>query len=161
MLRRHYPNFPQLEYLETKIQKAKSTAIGQKAPSIKIKAIDGEEVSLAALKGQYVLIEFWASWCKPCRIANPNLVDLYKKFRHANFEILGISLDHDEAAWKKAITEDKLEWLQVSELKGWESTINQRYFIAAIPSNILIDDKGIIVAKDLNAEEVAVYLAKR
>ncbi|HWV69318.1 redoxin domain-containing protein [Chitinophaga sp.] len=114
----------------------------------------GHEISLAGFKGKYVLIDFWASWCGPCRAENPNLLKAYNTFKSKDFTIVGISLDSDAGKWKKAIKEDKLPWTQLSDLKGRENAIAQYYNVRGIPWNILVDRDGKIVAKDLRGSEL-------
>jgi peroxiredoxin len=128
---------------------SRQTAIGQPAPELNLKDANGKPVTLASLKGKYVLLDFWASWCGPCRQENPNVVSAYKKFKQKGFTVLGVSLDEDRAAWQQAIQKDGLTWAHVSDLKGWQSSAAEQYGIQAIPANFLLDKNGIIIDRDL------------
>ncbi|WP_224996339.1 TlpA disulfide reductase family protein [Cesiribacter sp. SM1] len=119
----------------------------------------GTAVSLASYKGKYVLLEFWASWCGPCRHENPNLRSEYQKYKDSGFDILGVSLDDNRERWLKAIEKDSLGWMQVSDLKGWNNEVAKQYSIRAIPANFLIDPDGNIVARDLRGEALNEKLA--
>lgn len=130
----------------------KKTAIGQPAPEIALPNPLGQVISLSSLKGKVVLIDFWASWCLPCRQENPNVVKIYQKYKDKGFEILSVSLDDDKKAWEFAIIQDKLTWQHVSDLKKWESIAAKTYNIKAIPATLLIDKTGKIIAKNLRGE---------
>jgi peroxiredoxin len=128
--------------------------IGAAAPELSLATPDGKTVALSSLRGKYVLLDFWASWCGPCRGENPNVVAAYEKFKDKNFTIYGVSLDNNKDAWQKAITDDNLTWTQVSDLKGWASSAAALYSIQSIPSNFLIDPAGKIIARDLRGEDL-------
>lgn len=133
-------------------------AVGKKAPDFVSKDPNGKSVRLSEnLKG-YTLIDFWASWCAPCRKENPNIVTAYKEFHDKGFNIVGISLDKKKENWVKGINDDHLDWLQVSELIYWNSEIAKLYGVRAIPANYLVDSKGIIVARNLRGEELQTTL---
>ena len=122
---------------------------GAVAPDLKLAKPDGGEMSISELKGHYVLIDFWASWCGPCRRENPNVVALYNKYHPKGFEIMGVSLDSNRDKWIQAIEADKLTWNHISDLKGWQSVAAQTYMVSSIPQTILIDPQGKIVEKGL------------
>jgi peroxiredoxin len=115
---------------------------------------NGNAVSLSSYKGKYVLLEFWASWCGPCRAENPNLRAAYLKYKDKGFNILGVSLDEDANKWKKAMEKDDLPWAQISDLKGWRNEAAVQYGVRSIPANFLIDPQGKIVKRDLRGEEL-------
>jgi len=130
--------------------------IGNKAPDITEKGIDGKDITLSSLKGKLVLIDFWASWCPPCRRENPTVVGVYNQYKDSKFKngsgytVFSVSLDKDKAAWEEAIITDKLTWeYHVSDLKGWYSKYAGIYEVRGIPSNFLIDGEGVIIGKDL------------
>lgn len=129
-------------------------AIGTEALDFTQADIEGKPVSLSSFKGKYVLLDFWASWCKPCRLENPNVVKVYHKFKDKNFTILGVSLDQSKEAWVKAVQLDKLSWHHVSDLQQWNNAVAQMYHIQSIPGNFLIDPNGKIIAKDLRGEDL-------
>ncbi len=143
-----------------RIEKLKNLMVGQPAPDFTLAGIDGTPVRLADYKGKYVLLDFWASWCAPCRHENPNLVKAYHQFKNRNFTILGISLDKDKAAWKQAIAQDQLVWDQAGELADFEGPTVRLYQVEAIPSSYLIGPDGKIVAKDLRGEQLGAFLDK-
>ncbi len=129
--------------------------IGDMAKDISYKNPDGKEISLFSLKGKYVLLDFWASWCKPCRIENPHLVKVYKKYKDKDFEIYQVSLDKDKKSWLQGIKDDNLgSWIHVSDLKYWSSEPAAKYKVRSIPSNFLLDKNGRIIAMNLRAEEL-------
>lgn len=130
------------------------TDIGATAPDFKMKTPEGKYVSLSSLRGKFVLIDFWAAWCGPCRQENPNLVAAYRKFKDKNFTILGVSLDRSKDSWLKAIKEDGLMWTQVSDLKFWYNDAARLYDVNSIPNNFLLNPDGKIVAKNLRGEQL-------
>jgi thiol-disulfide isomerase/thioredoxin len=129
-------------------------------PEIKLPDINGDMFDVSSLRGKYVLIEFWASWCGPCRIQNPGLRKVYKKYHDKNFEIVAITLDTDALKWKKAVEKDKLTWIQLGDLKGWENSIAKQWGVNAIPFNLLIDKEGRIIDYDLKPKHLDKKLSK-
>ena len=134
--------------------------IGSIAPEITMNDVDGKSFSLSQLRGKYVLVDFWASWCGPCRGENPYVVAAYQKFKNKNFTVLGVSLDEDKTAWLKAIKDDKLEWKQISDLKGWSTAAVALYGFDGIPFNVLLDPTGKIIAKELREDDLGKFLEK-
>ncbi|QJD97060.1 AhpC/TSA family protein [Mucilaginibacter robiniae] len=140
----------------------KATAIGTQAPDFTQPDVNGKPVSLSSFKGKYVLIDFWASWCPPCRQENPNVVRVFNKYKTKNFTILGVSLDRPGAkeAWQQAVKSDGLTWTQVSDLKYWQNEAAALYKVQSIPQNFLIDPSGKIIAKNLRGEDLEAKLAE-
>ncbi|WP_299699529.1 TlpA disulfide reductase family protein [uncultured Pontibacter sp.] len=145
--------------LNKRLESMRSTAIGSVAPDFSLPTPEGGSIALSSLRGKYVLIDFWASWCAPCRKENPNVVRMYNEYKDKGFEIFGVSLDQSREKWLKAIADDKLTWPQVSDLKGWESSAAQLYQVDAIPQTILLDKEGKIIAKGLRGEELEEKIA--
>jgi peroxiredoxin len=153
-------NTPQGREYGSMVQSLKDIGVGQSAPAISQTTPEGKTVSLADYRGKYVLVDFWASWCKPCRAENPALTKVYNEYKSRNFDILGVSLDGENGKWLKAIEDDHLPWTQVSDLKGVQNTAAQRYAVNAIPQNFLVGPDGKIVAVNLHGQELGATLAK-
>lgn len=138
----------------------KSTQEGVPAPEFSQNDADGNPIALSSFKGKYVLIDFWASWCGPCRAENPNVVAAFKKYNSKGFEVFGVSLDDNKEKWLEAIEKDGLTWKQVSDLKGWGNAVAKQYGVQGIPHSILVDKEGVIVAKNLRGEDLHKKLAE-
>lgn len=155
-----FPNNSAVQFFANHMAELKPLSIGQKAPDFESLSPTGQTVKLSDFKGKYVLLDFWASWCGPCREENPNIVAQYHAFKDKGFTVLGVSLDDNPTAWLKAVKDDKLDWTQVSELKRWDSEAGLLYKITAIPASFLIDPDGIIVGKNLRGTALEEALRK-
>ena len=145
--------------LEEKIRKSYKTAMGAVAPEFAQNNLEGQPIALSSLRGKYVLIDFWASWCGPCRAENPHVKAAYEKFKNKNFEILAVSLDNKKDAWVQAIEKDGLPWLHVSDLLGWKNAVAEQYDVKAIPQNWLLDPNGVIIGQNMRGKELEEKLA--
>ena len=149
-----YPNSTYVKMFHTRVSEMNKLGIGSMAPDITLTTPDGKTVSLSSYKGKVVLVDFWASWCRPCRAENPNVVKAYTAYHAKGFDVLGVSLDKDKAAWQKAIADDHLSWTHISDLGMWSSSVVKLYNITGIPFSVLLDKEGKIVAKGLRGEEL-------
>ena len=146
------PDSPHAKSLIGRVARIKGVMVGSAAPEITLSDTTGNAVALSSLRGKYVLIDFWASWCGPCRAENPNVVRMYNKYKDKGFAIYGVSLDRTKAEWQRAIRNDNLPWTHVSDLKYWQSAAAQQYGVQAIPQTFLLDKEGKIIAKNLRGE---------
>ncbi len=153
-----FPNNQEVQMYAAQMEEIKPLSIGQVAPDFSSLTPEGEEVSLSDFRGQYVLLDFWAAWCAPCRQENPNIVEQFHKFKDKGFTVLGLSLDRDRDAWLKAIEDDKLEWTQLSDLEMWDSGAGRLYNITAIPASFMIDPDGKIIGKNLRGPALGQFL---
>jgi len=145
---------------QTKNQPPAKPSLGDMAPDLTMNDVDDKPFSLSQLRGKYVLVDFWASWCGPCREENPNVVVAFNRFKDKNFTVLGVSLDENKQAWINAIKEDKLNWQHISDLKKWSSDATSLYGIDGIPYNVLVDPQGKIIATDLRENALQNKLAE-
>ena len=145
---------PYVKDLDGIIKQLENVQIGKTAPEFSLPDTAGVSVSLSDFRGKYVLLDFWASWCGPCRGENPNVVKAFNEYKDKNFTIIGISLDKDKSKWLKAIADDNLTWTHLSDLKYWDSEIPALYGVRGIPANVLLDPDGVIIAKNITGEDL-------
>ncbi len=148
------------QYKQLIAQNKSLPKIGGIAPDITMADTSGKAFSLSMLRGKYVLVDFWASWCGPCREENPNVVNAYQEFKNKNFTVLGVSLDKQKAEWTKAVEEDHLTWYHISDLKYWSSAAVAPYGIEGIPYNVLLDPQGKIIAMNLRGNDLQIKLSE-
>jgi peroxiredoxin/uncharacterized protein YcfL len=151
-LKKEWPDFTHAKDFVSMVDKLKALAIGQVAPEISLPNPEGQVVPLSSLRGKYVLVDFWAKWCGPCRKENPNIVRAYNEYKDKGFTVYGVSLDRSKADWLQGIQEDGLTWTHVSDLKYWQSEAAKTYNITAIPFSLLLDPNGKIIAKNLRGQ---------
>jgi thiol-disulfide isomerase/thioredoxin len=150
-----YASSPYYQSFHSKFEYQSQFAVGRAVPEITLPNPSGGVTSLSSLKGKIVLIDFWASWCRPCRMENPNVVRLYNQYKNENFEIFSVSLDREKGAWLQAIEQDNMDWVHVSDLMFWQSPVVKLYNISGIPHTLLIDEEGRIIGKNLRGAQLA------
>lgn len=148
------PNLYLTKEFTEKIDRYKKIALGQKAPGFKILSLDGHEVRLSSFKGSFLLLDFWASWCLPCRTENLNYSKLYQKYKDRGFEIFSVALEKNKKLWAQASKKDGVIWTNTSELKHWDSAIAKEYNVSAIPANFFLDKNGVIIGKNLRGVDL-------
>lgn len=144
---------------KSEVDKLRKLAVGQPAPEIEAYTPDNKPVKLSDFRGKIVLVDFWASWCMPCREENPNIVAQFNQFKNDNFTVLGVSLDDNPGSWMRAISDDQLEWTNVSDLQAWSSPLIIDYQIKGIPASYIVDEQGTIIAKNLRGQQLEAFLA--
>jgi peroxiredoxin len=149
---------PYYEKLKERVEILRAVQIGQPAPDFTQNDTAGHPLTLSSLRGKVLLVDFWASWCRPCRAENPNVVGAWQQYQAKGFDVLGVSLDRDREKWLAAIREDHLTWNQVSDLAYWNNQAAKLYGISSIPSNVLLDANGIIIARNLRGDELTAKL---
>ncbi len=159
-MKKKFPDQKNLKAFYDYVDKMKRLNVGSLAPEIKLSSPEGKEIALSSLRGKIVLVDFWASWCGPCRKENPNVKKIYEEYHSKGFEVFSVSLDKDKKAWTKAIADDKLSWTHVSDLGYWQSSVVPLYDIKGIPMTVLLDKEGRIVAKNLRGEQLAAKVAE-
>ncbi len=147
------------KYVASQVEDANRFPIGKPLEEFSQEDTSGNLVKLSDFKGKYVLVDFWASWCGPCRAENPNVVRVFEKYKDKNFTVFGVSLDKSRDPWIAAIHKDKLNWAHVSDLKGWNNAVAQKFHIFSIPQNLLLDPKGNVIGKNLRGEALGAKLA--
>jgi peroxiredoxin len=157
------PSSPSLNFLKNQlaerkkqVEQTQQTAswVGKPAPDLTMPGVDDQPVSLSSFKGKFVLVDFWASWCGPCRMENPNVVKAFNSYKNKNFTVLGVSLDKEKAPWLEAIQKDHLAWAHMSDLAFWDSKAVSTYKFQGIPYNVLIDPDGTVIGESLRGEEL-------
>ena len=153
-LSKTYPKFNFIPNLKERVGVVSLAPVGTEAMDLNFPSPEGNMIALSSLRGKYVLIDFWASWCRPCRAENPNVLRLYNKFKDKGFEVYGYSLDREREGWIQAIKDDGINWVHTSDLKGWEAEGSLLYGVHEIPATFLIDPNGQIIARDLKGQEL-------
>jgi len=159
-LKKEWPDYAQAENFIEYVDNMRLTAVVQSAPEIALPNSQGEIVKLSSMRGKYVLVDFWAKWCGPCRQENPNVVRAYQKYKDKGFTVFGVSLDRNKEDWLQAIQQDNLTWTHVSDLKYWQSEAAKTYNITGIPFSVLLDPNGVIIAKNLRGAALHQKLAE-